>query len=107
MGGRQQGYKGVECQSLEKDDEINTPEKPNNEKLYSVRGFAQRSNSGKALNIGIKFPDGSLHLMSIAKSDIIDAFKYGTKCCVIEYNLTKEQIVKHKQEMKENGKSES
>lgn len=65
---------------------------------YKVRGFARASKSGKALNILIKEEDGN-HLLTISKLDIIDTFQYGTKCCVIEYQLSDEE----KKELKNNG----
>ena len=65
---------------------------------YTVRGFARISKSGKALNITIK-ENGELHLMTISKMDIIDAFENGTQCCIIEYKLSD----KEKQELKKNG----
>lgn len=76
-------------------------EKPQNYTyhLYKVKGFARSSKSGKALNLLIKMDDGSEHLLTIAKQDIIDSFNNGSQCCIIEYELTK----KEKQEMKENG----
>lgn len=58
-----------------------------NYRPYIVRGFARISKSGKALNVLIKEADGN-HLISISKSDIIDAFKHGSQCCAIEYQLT-------------------
>lgn len=82
MGGRQGGYKGVECQSLEKDIDFDI-EKP--EPKYIVRGYAHVSNSGNALNILIKESDGKKHLMSVSKRDLIDIFKNGGSCSVIEY----------------------
>lgn len=66
---------------------------------YKVRGFARRSKSGKALNFIIKESDGELHLLTVAKLDIIDAFEHGTQCCIIEYQLSAEE----KAELKKNG----
>lgn len=66
---------------------------------YKIRGFVRASKSGKALNITLKESDGNLHLITIAKLDIIDAFKNGTQCCAIEYQISDEE----KKEMKENG----
>lgn len=66
---------------------------------YSVRGFCRVSKSGKALNILIREADGELHLLTIAKADIIDAFKHGSQCCAIEYQLSAEE----KKELKNNG----
>lgn len=66
---------------------------------YKIRGFARQSKSGKALNITIKENDGELHLITISKLDLIDAFEHGTQCCAIEYELTDEE----KKEMKKNG----
>lgn len=66
---------------------------------YKVRGFARQSKSGKALNFIIKESDGELHLLTVAKLDIIDAFEHGTQCCVIEYQLSDEE----KKELKKNG----
>lgn len=66
---------------------------------YKVRGFAKQSKSGKAINFIIKESDGELHLLTVAKSDIIDAFGFGTQCCVIEYQLSDEE----KKELKKNG----
>jgi hypothetical protein len=92
MGGKQSGYKGVEGRSLEKDEEeIKTIHNENNENTYKVVGFAHKSNSGKALNVVLKDSTGEKRLITISKSDIIDAFKFGSSPCVIEYNLTKEQ----------------
>ena len=82
MGGKQQRYKGVECQSLEKDFEKEVTPEP---AKYIVRGYAHVSNSGNALNILIKESDDEKHLMSISKRDLIDLFKYGGNCSVIEY----------------------
>jgi hypothetical protein len=65
---------------------------------YLVRGFVRASKSGKALNITIKESDGELHLLTISKLDIIDAFKQGTQCCAIEYQLSPEE----KAELKKN-----
>ena len=66
---------------------------------YTVRGFCRPSKSGKALNITLKEADGELHLLTVSKLDIIDAFKNGTQCCVIEYQLSPEE----KKELKKNG----
>lgn len=57
---------------------------------YKVRGLARISKSGKALNILIKESDGN-HLLTISKLDIIDAFKNGSQCCAIEYQLSDEE----------------
>jgi hypothetical protein len=57
---------------------------------YSIRGFARSSKSGNALNILITEADG-LHLISLSKADIADAFNHGSQCCAIEYNLTDEE----------------
>ena len=108
MGGKQAGYKPVECQSLEKDDyeedEIKTIHKENNYTPYKVVGFAHKSNSGKALNVVLKDSNGEKRLITISKSDIIDAFKFGSSPCVIEYELTKEQ--KEKEMLKNGSKTE-
>jgi hypothetical protein len=66
---------------------------------YKVRGFARRSKSGKAINFVIRESDGELHLLTVAKMDIIDAFDQGTQCCIIEYQLSDEEKV----ELKKNG----
>jgi hypothetical protein len=65
---------------------------------YKVRGFARASKSTRALNITIRESDGELHLLTITKLDILDAFNHGTQCCAIEYQLSDEE----KQELKKN-----
>lgn len=66
---------------------------------YKVRGFARASKSGRALNVWIKESDGELHLITIARLDILDAFNHGSQCCAIEYQLSAEE----KAEMKKDG----
>lgn len=69
-----------------------------NHRQYIIRGFARVSKSGNALNLIIAESDGN-HLVSISKSDIIDAFKHGSQCCAIEYQLTDTE----RKELKHNG----
>jgi hypothetical protein len=65
---------------------------------YTIRGFARASKSGNALNLLITEADG-LHLISLSKADIIDAFNHGSQCCAIEYNLTEDE----RKELKSHG----
>lgn len=92
MGGKQK----TGATSTNLDEEV--PEIEYKYHPYIVRGFARASKSGKALNITIKESDGELHLLTISKLDILDAFNVGSHCCAIEYQLTKEE----KEELKKN-----
>jgi len=68
------------------------------QRQYTIRGFARSSKSGNALNLLITEADG-LHLLSLSKLDIIDAFNHGSQCCAIEYNLTEDE----RKELKSHG----
>jgi hypothetical protein len=79
MGGKQHnpkmgGYKGVECQDLEKDivsdSNPNTPSLPSKINAYKVAGHGKISRSGDSLAIKLDEEDGTERFFTLLLTDI-------------------------------------
>lgn len=78
MGGKQPGYKGVEAQDLDREDDYTPISSKTNP--YRLAGQAKISHSGESLSIKIKEKDNSERFFTILLNDIFrmnEEFKTG------------------------------